>query len=99
MKYVVAGLAGLLIVGCGNSPEPQVQRRNPPAPPGAAQMGPGDGITPVGPTAGPMTPVAGGENLGGTTGGGVAQAAKDRARGLANQSSTAQPTGAGDSDE
>lgn len=34
-----------------------------------------------------MTPVVGGNNLGGTTGGGIAQGMKNRAKNLAEQSS------------
>lgn len=47
----------------------------------------GDGVGPIGPNVGPMTPVVGGENLDGGTGGGLGQRAKDMARNAASQSS------------
>ena len=40
----------------------------------------GGGIAPMGPNVGGITPVAGAENLGGGSGGGVGSAAKDMAR-------------------
>jgi hypothetical protein len=43
-----------------------------------------------------MTPVTGTESLGGTSGGGIAQAAKDRARNTQNQATTAPPEGEGE---
>lgn len=54
------------------------------------------GITPIGPNVGAMTPVAGGDDLGSGTGGGIAQMAKARAKQAAGQAST--PTGTGDSE-
>jgi hypothetical protein len=55
--------------------------------------GSGGGIAPAGPNVGPITPVVGGDNMGSTTGGGVAQVAKERAKQTQNKASTAIPGG------
>ena len=57
--------------------------------------GGGGGITAIGPNIGPMTPVAGDENMGGGTGGGLAQNAKNMARKAASQPPTQNETGDG----
>lgn len=69
--------AALVIAGCGKEPKEEVAG-TPPTPPGATPTGPSSGITPVGPNVGGITPVTG--DVGGTSGGGVASAAKDQAR-------------------
>lgn len=60
------------------------------SPPRSASGGSSDSgtITPIGSNVGPITPVTGGENLGGGTGGGIAQAAKGKAHDVANQTTT-----------
>jgi hypothetical protein len=61
---------------------------------GSGSSGGGGNITPMvpGAGAGPLTPVSGAENMGGTTGGGVAQALKDKARSTAaSQGARPQP--------
>jgi hypothetical protein len=63
---------------------------------GTAGSGDSGTITPIGPNIGPMTPVAGSENLGSGTGGGVAQMAKQQAKKAAGQA--AESTGTGDTE-
>lgn len=95
---LVSGLA-LLIVGCRAKSADSAIGDGPPSTtvgaskPGAQDARPGGGgagdsgtITPIGSNVGPITPVAGGENLDGGTGGGIAQAAKSKAHDVANQS-------------
>ncbi len=62
---------------------------------GSAAAGNAGGITPIGPNVGPMTPVAGGENLG-EGGGSVGQAAKNQARKAAAAQSQTSATGGDD---
>jgi hypothetical protein len=78
-----------LLVGC-SKPAPEANTGPAAKPPGAAPSGSGAGdIAPVGPNVGGITPVTG--DLGGTTGGGVGQAMKDRARNVAGQSNGQTP--------
>ncbi len=86
MKAILFGAAAcVLLCGCK---KPEAAADTPaPVPPGAAAAGPGGGITPVGPNVGSITPVVG--DVGGTTGGGIAQGMKERARNSANSATTA----------
>ncbi|MCC7231266.1 MAG: hypothetical protein IT203_12810 [Fimbriimonadaceae bacterium] len=92
----MGGLAmalGLAVTACKPAEPAQA------APPAATTQatppagGSGSGIAPLGPNVGGITPVAGGENLGGGSGGGVGNAAKDRARQIAAGGGA--PAGAG----
>lgn len=97
MKSLLLATVCLIGIGCASKPaQPTGPASAKALPPGAAKPGSGDGIAPVGPNVGSMTPVVGGENLGGTTGGGVGQALKDRAKKAASSSS--QTPGDGSSD-
>ncbi len=84
MKAVLlALLAGVLLVGCApkedapaaDAPQTKTETVNAPQS--------GDGVRPMTPTPTPIAPVAGGENLQGSSAGGVGQAAKDQARNAA----------------
>ena len=96
-------VVGLVVVvlalsGCSQKPSPQTdapksitgatQSTTTGATQGGGAANDSGNITPIGPNVGGITPVAGGENLEGGTGGGIAQAAKDRARQAASKSST-----------
>ena len=91
MKPAFITVAAMILIGCSHRSDDQTQTAasTPPAlPPGQAKAGPQDGIAPVGGVgAGPMTPVVGGENIGGTSGGGVNQVASAMARKAAQQES------------
>lgn len=93
MKAILLGAIALALAGCGcGKPTAEVSAPSAARPPGAAPPGQNGGVTPIGPNIGGMTPVAGGDEVGGTTGGGIAQAAKDRARNTAKDISTLPPT-------
>jgi hypothetical protein len=96
MRIVLLGvLACVIVCGCKKSDESAVKWPSA-GPPGSGQAGPQGGITPLGVGAGAMTPVTGSENLGGSSGGSIGQAAKDRARNTQNQATTAAPEDDGD---
>ena len=82
-SLLIAVASSLVLSGCVKNapvPEPPANQpsvQNTPAP---SQGGGGGGIAPMGPNVGGITPVAGAENLGGGSGGGVGSAAKDMAR-------------------
>jgi hypothetical protein len=88
----LAALACLALCGC-KKPDPEAATTDSPASTASASKGggggSGDGITPVGPNVGPMTPVVGGDNMAGGTGGGIAQGMKDRARATQGKASSA----------
>ncbi len=90
MRVLIPGIVvGIFLCGCSAKPEPQPSVMNT-APATAAQDGSANNsgnIAPIGPNVGGITPVAGGEDLGGGTGGGLAQAAKKAAHNAADQSS------------
>ncbi|HWD37367.1 MAG TPA: hypothetical protein VG944_00840 [Fimbriimonas sp.] len=82
MKCALFVVAALGVVGCapkGDSNQSAATSVTAKAAP-AAGGGSSDTIRPIGPNVGPMTPVAGGENLSGGSGGGVGNVAKDQAR-------------------
>jgi hypothetical protein len=87
------GLGGCKGAGDAQANQPLAQK---PAASSGAVGGSSDDIRPITPGAGPITPVAGGENLGGTTGGGVAQVAKERAKSAAARSSNTTQSGEGE---
>jgi len=101
---LLCSLACLIGFGCAPKPEPQASSQTAPtstpqtgagtsaAPAGVGSSGAGN-IVPIGPNAGGITPVAGGEDIGGGGGGGIGQAAKNQARKAAGQSV---PTTTGD---
>jgi hypothetical protein len=98
MKRIVLALLPLVLLGGCHKPSPNSPQNQDQGKVGAngsagtptrtASGGAGDSgtITPIGSNVGPITPVAGGENLDGGTGGGIAQAAKGKAHDVANQS-------------
>lgn len=88
-------IACALLVGC-KQPDPTAQKDPAPGATAGGKSG-SDDIAPLGAGAGAMTPVAGGENLGGTTGGGVGQMAKNQARKAAANSTPSMSTGSDDS--
>lgn len=82
--------AVVALAGCGSKePEQTAAAGGDASSSNAAGSGPD--IKPMVPGAGPITPVTGDQNMGGTTGGGAAQAMKDRARRAADRASTAPP--------
>lgn len=89
-RLLILMSALVALVGCSaKAPDP-----TPSADGGAKSAnaaGSGSDIKPLVPGAGPITPMTGGDNLGGTTGGGAAQVMKDRARRAADKASTAPP--------
>ena len=88
---IVLGLAAAAAIGC-SKPQP-TSGTGPASPQDPAQTkstssnapeGQGGGIAPMaGVGAGPMTPVSGAESVDGAGGGGVGQAAKDKAKSMA----------------
>lgn len=83
-------LAALVaLAGCGSKEPEQTAAGGGGTSSNAAGSGPD--IKPMVPGAGPITPVTGDQNMGGTMGGGAAQAMKDRARRAADRASTAPP--------
>ena len=87
------------LIGCAKPEPTAAEPTNPATPPGATSSGGAGGIAPLTGGAGGMTPVVGSESLDATTGGGVAQAAKDRARAIANAPPNTPPAAtAGDED-
>jgi hypothetical protein len=84
---ILSALAALTLAGCkAGTPETAAESATtvPKDLSGSAARGTSDDIRPMTPSGGiPNAPVAGGDNLGGTSGGGVGQAMKDRARGVA----------------
>ena len=98
-RILIALLPFVILSGCrkpvpdsaqNQDPERMGANGNATSPTRAASGGSGDSgtITPIGSNVGPITPVAGGENLDGSTGGGIAQAAKGKAHDVANQSTS-----------
>ncbi len=90
MRTILISIVVLAVVfGCS---KPSSNTPAEPASPAASSSrspaggGGGDTVTPLGgPELGGATPVAGGDNLGETTGGGIGSAAKDMARRAAGQ--------------
>jgi len=98
MRKLSFMMLAALAVGCNppkaEEPAPEAPKPNAAAPQAQATNG-GSDVAPIlpGSGAGPMTPVAGAENVQGSGGGGVGMAAKDMARGAAaNQSNRQLPT-------
>ena len=88
-------VAAFLLGGCRKPVAPETASRAdaPSAPPGAAQGGP----SAIGPNVGGITPVTGTDSVEGVGSGGVGNAAKDKARGVAGQvSSSATPAEGGE---
>jgi len=81
--FLALGGLGLAVTACNKPQEPEAATPanptavNQPAPP---QGGGGGGIAPLGPNVGGITPVAGGESVGGDGGGSVGAAAKGMAK-------------------
>jgi hypothetical protein len=88
MRIVLLSIAACLFLAGCQKPTEEVVKAPAAGPPGAAKGGPQGSITPLGVGAGAMTPITGTETLGGTSGGGIGQAAKDRARNTQNQATT-----------
>lgn len=87
---VLASMAGclLFLAGCGPKAAASTEPDKPTAgPPGAPQNG-GGGIAPIGPNVGGITPVTGSQELGSGTGGGIAQAMKNKAKAQADEQSS-----------
>jgi hypothetical protein len=89
MKHLaIAALACLALWGCNKS-APETVTADSPSTGSSGPKGGGDGIAPAGPNVGPITPVVGGDNMGGTSGGGVAQVMKERAKQTQNKATSA----------
>ncbi|HVT13793.1 MAG TPA: hypothetical protein VHE55_16135 [Fimbriimonadaceae bacterium] len=94
MKLALLGIvACAFMVGCKQPDTAQSTEPMKPTASPAGKTGSGDDVAPLGAGAGAMMPVAGGENMGGTTGGGVGQMAKNQARKAASQSTPTMTTG------
>ena len=86
MRLLLCLIASISLVGCQSEPDSKPAPGSVTTiPPSAAAKHRGD-LAPIGSgMAGGMTPMSGGQDLGSGTGGGIGQAAKDRARGAAAQ--------------
>jgi hypothetical protein len=83
LRFIILGaVAALCLAACQKPADPETPPVDSPTTQNQQQPqgGGGGGIAPVGPNVGGITPVVGGENVGGGGGGGVGQAAKDMAK-------------------
>lgn len=97
---VVVGV--VLLTGCG-SPEPEGKLETGAASPGttgtttAPASGGSEGVGITSPAAGGMSPVTGSDSVAGAGGGGVQQAAKDKAKDVAGSAGAGSASQLGDS--